>query len=83
MPTLVDNLLQDVQNAFPSAHYQSIHESPESANDIWVYVSVPDEDTAIAVSTFSAIHEIKVLLQTGYKITMMSFVAEEEAMSAL
>jgi hypothetical protein len=75
-------LLQDVQSAFPSAQHQSMHESPESANDIWVYVSVPDDDTAIAVSTFSAIREIEVLLQTGYKITMMPFVAEE-AESAL
>jgi hypothetical protein len=71
---LIDNLLQDVQTAFPSAQYQSMHESPESSNDIWVYVSVPDEDTAIAVSTFSAIREIEVLLQTGYKERILNFV---------
>jgi hypothetical protein len=46
------------------------------ALDIWVHVTVPDEDTAIAVSTFSAIREIKILLQTGYKITVMPFVEE-------
>jgi hypothetical protein len=73
---LIDTLLDDVRRAFPAVLYSSMHESPESSNDIWVHVAVPDEDMAIAVSSFSAIREIDILLQSGYKITILPFVEE-------
>lgn len=73
---LADDLLDSIKAQFPSLHFLSMNTSPESENDIWVHVSVPDEETFMAVCDAASIIEADMLINTGYKLTMMPHLEE-------
>lgn len=68
---LIDELLEIIRAKFPETRLISIHSSPESDNDIWVNVSVPDDDTFLAISSLVSMRETDMLVETGYQITIM------------
>jgi hypothetical protein len=73
---LADDLLDSVKAQFPSIHFLSMNTSPESENDIWIHVSVPDEDTFMAVCDVASVIEADALISTGYKLTLMPHLTE-------
>jgi hypothetical protein len=68
---LVDELLAIIRATFPETTVLSLHNSPESDNDLWVNIGVPDDDTFIAIGSLVSMRENEMLLETGYKITVM------------
>ena len=68
---LIDELLGIIRTRFPDTALLSMHKSPESDNDIWVNVGIPDDDTFIAIGELVSMRENEMLLETGYKITIM------------
>jgi hypothetical protein len=75
---LIDELLEIIRTQFPESRLISLHPSPESDNDIWVNVSVPDDDTFLAVSRLVSMREAEMLMETGYQITVMPHIEEAE-----
>jgi hypothetical protein len=73
---LVDELLAIIRAKFPDTTLLSLHKSPESDNDVWVNIGVPDDDTFIAIGELVSMRENEMLLETGYKITVMPNVME-------
>jgi hypothetical protein len=73
---LVDELLGIIRAKFPETALLSIHTSPESENDIWLNIGVPDDDTFIAIGQLVSMRENEMLLETGYKITVMPHIVE-------
>lgn len=75
---LADELFDVVKAAFPSVRLLSMHTSPESENDIWVHVSVPDEEMMYPVIQCASEFAIDKLVETGYKVSIMPHVRELE-----
>lgn len=73
---LADALLDAVKLQFPEMHFLRMDTSPESENDIWVHVAVPDEDTFMAVCDAASLIEADTLINTGYKLTLMPHLVE-------
>lgn len=76
---LIDELLEIIRAKFPETRLLSIHSSPESDNDIWVNVSVPDDDGFLAISELVSMRETEMLVETGYQITVMPRIEALEA----
>ncbi len=73
---LADDLLDSIKAQFPSVHFLSMNTSPESENDIWIHVSVPDEETFMTVCDVASVIEADALISTGYKLTLMPHLEE-------
>lgn len=68
---LLENLVQTLQRQYPAMTYEGWRVSPDSNNDIWLEVTVPDDDTMIALGEMAGMEESKILVEKGYKFTVM------------
>ncbi len=76
---LADNLLDTIKTQFPDIRFLSMDTSPESDNDIWIHVAVPDETIFMAVCDVASDIEAETLIGTGYKLTLMPHIEEAVA----
>ncbi len=64
---LKDKLLEDIRTQFPEVEYLYTTPSPESAGEIWIHVTAPeDEDRELELIHFSGDKAMDILLDYGY-----------------
>lgn len=76
---IADEVLDAVKTAFPLARFVSMDTSPESENDIWIRIAVPDDDMVYPILELSSPLIIQRLVETGYKVSVIAFAEESFA----
>ena len=69
---LCDEIFDKLHLKYPSIILSNITQSPENPEDIWIYVSYPeDEDLQIEMGEYSSNLAMDILLKYGYSIMVL------------